>query len=156
VIDTNCFRSKFKITCNSTVICAHFNKMYIWACTMVICYFWRSILKDNENWLLVFKNSVWKSFITLGSYRKTILGSREENMLSHPGLNRYLLEGNAVVSRICYKPSRYKSEALRPWPQGCNNAKPTLCYSSSPQLQSNSWKTCSYGSGCSFYRTLSC
>jgi hypothetical protein len=31
VSDTSCFRSKFKTIYNSIVICAHFNKIYIWA-----------------------------------------------------------------------------------------------------------------------------
>jgi hypothetical protein len=34
-----------------------------------------------------------------------------------------------------YKASRYKSEALRLWPQSCNTAKPTRCYNSFPQVQ---------------------
>jgi hypothetical protein len=52
--DTSGCRSKFKIICNSSVICAHFNTIYIWAYAMVMCNFWASTAKDNENWLLVF------------------------------------------------------------------------------------------------------
>jgi hypothetical protein len=56
---------------------------------------------------------------------------------------------------ITYKPSRYKSEALRLLPQRCNTAKPTRCCNSFPQVQSDCRKICSCGSGCSFYRTQS-
>jgi hypothetical protein len=56
---------------------------------------------------------------------------------------------------INYKASRYKSEALRLWPQRCNTVKPTRRYDSFLQVESNSCKICCCGSGCSFYRTLS-
>jgi hypothetical protein len=46
------------------------------------------------------------------------------------------------ISVIFYKTSRYKSEVLRLRPQRCNTAKPTRCYNSFPQVQSNSYKTC--------------
>jgi hypothetical protein len=36
-------------------ICAHFNKIYIWAYTIAICRFWISIVKDKENWLYLKK-----------------------------------------------------------------------------------------------------
>jgi hypothetical protein len=39
VSDTSCCRNKFKITSNSTVVCAHFKKICIWAFTIVICHF---------------------------------------------------------------------------------------------------------------------
>jgi hypothetical protein len=55
VSDTSCCRSKFKIICNSIAIRAHLNKLCIRAYNMVICHFWRSIVKDNENWLFVLK-----------------------------------------------------------------------------------------------------
>jgi hypothetical protein len=48
---------------------------------MIISYFWISIIKD-ENWLLVFLNSAMNIFLATGSKRKTILGSREEKILS--------------------------------------------------------------------------
>jgi hypothetical protein len=41
------------------------------------------------------------------------------------------------------------------WPQHSNTAKPMRSYNTFPQVQSNTCKTCSCGSGCSFYRTLS-
>jgi hypothetical protein len=55
-----------------------------------------------------------------------------------------------IIKPRSYKVSRYKSEALRLWPQRCNAAKPTQCCNSFPQVQG-----CNCGSGCSFYRTLS-
>jgi hypothetical protein len=54
-----------------------------------------------------------------------------------------------------YKVSRYTSQALSLWSQPYNTAKPARCYNSFPQVQSDSCKTCNYGSGCSHYRTLS-
>jgi hypothetical protein len=53
----------FKIIYNSLVICSHLNKMYTWAYTIVICRFWISIIKDNKNWLLLFKNRVKRAFV---------------------------------------------------------------------------------------------
>jgi hypothetical protein len=44
---------------------------------MVICHFWIIIVKDNENWLLVFKNSDRRGFLALGSYGKIITGPME-------------------------------------------------------------------------------
>jgi hypothetical protein len=52
--DTGCCRSKFKILLSSIVICVHFNKVYIWPYAMNICHYWISIVKDNENCLLLF------------------------------------------------------------------------------------------------------
>jgi hypothetical protein len=37
-----------------------------------------SIVKDNENWQTVFKNSVMMGFLALGSSGTTILDPREE------------------------------------------------------------------------------
>jgi hypothetical protein len=53
---------------------------------MVICNFRISTVKDNENWLLVFKNSVREGFLAIGANGKTIFGPREGkswNTLSH-------------------------------------------------------------------------
>jgi hypothetical protein len=44
---------------------------------MVLFNFLRSIVKDSENWLLVFRNTARRGFLDLGSNRKTILGPRE-------------------------------------------------------------------------------
>jgi hypothetical protein len=57
---------------------SHFNNIYIWAYNTVICHFLISIVKDNENWLLFFKNSARRGFLALGPYGKTILNPREE------------------------------------------------------------------------------
>lgn len=48
------------------VICVRFSKMYIWAYNVVIWSFWMSVVKDNENCLLVFKNRVSSCFLALG------------------------------------------------------------------------------------------
>jgi hypothetical protein len=61
VSHTTWCRNKFNTVCNFTVICAHFNTMYIWEYTKKICHFWINIVKDNENWILVFKNSAKRS-----------------------------------------------------------------------------------------------
>jgi hypothetical protein len=45
---------------------------------MVICNFWISIVKNNENWLLVLKNSARWGFLSLGSTKKIIFGSSED------------------------------------------------------------------------------
>jgi hypothetical protein len=45
---------------------------------MVICRFSINIVKDDENWLLVLKNSARRGFLALGSNGKTILFPREE------------------------------------------------------------------------------
>jgi hypothetical protein len=34
---------------------AHFNEIYIWACAMVICYFWISIAKGKEKLAISFQ-----------------------------------------------------------------------------------------------------
>jgi hypothetical protein len=68
--DTNYCRSKFKIICNSIAICVYSNKIYISAYTMVICHFSISTVKDNENRLLVFKNSARRVFLAIGSNRR--------------------------------------------------------------------------------------
>jgi hypothetical protein len=59
--------------CNSTVICAHLNKIYSWSYTVAICHFWISIVKDKGNCLLVFKNSARRGFLALGSNGKLFL-----------------------------------------------------------------------------------
>jgi hypothetical protein len=38
----------------------------------------KKIAEDNENWLLIFKNSARRGFLASGSNGKTILGPREE------------------------------------------------------------------------------
>jgi hypothetical protein len=40
---------------------------------MVICHFRISIVKDNENWLLVFKDSARRGFLALGANEKIFL-----------------------------------------------------------------------------------
>jgi hypothetical protein len=37
---TSCCNIKFKIMCNSIVVCAHYNTVYIWAYGTVICHIW--------------------------------------------------------------------------------------------------------------------
>jgi hypothetical protein len=44
----------------------HISIKFIFEQTMVICLFWKSIVKDNENWLLVFQNSSRRGFLALG------------------------------------------------------------------------------------------
>jgi hypothetical protein len=43
---------------------------------MVICHFRIGIVKDNENWLLILKNTARRVLLALGSNGKTILGPR--------------------------------------------------------------------------------
>jgi hypothetical protein len=83
VSDRSCCRSKFKTIFNSVVICAHFNKIYIWAYNIVICHFWISVVKGKENWLLVLRTVPGGVSWPLGN-RKTILGLRKEKKLDHP------------------------------------------------------------------------
>jgi hypothetical protein len=45
---------------------------------MAICHFCVSIVKDNENWPLLFKSSVTRGFLAFESNGKTILSPREE------------------------------------------------------------------------------
>jgi hypothetical protein len=54
--------------------------------------FVKSIVKDDENWLLVIRNSARMGFFALGSNWKTILGSEERNKLDHPASmsNKYM------------------------------------------------------------------
>jgi hypothetical protein len=47
---------------------------------MVICIFWISIVKDNKDWLLDFKNSARRGILAFGSNGKTILGPRDEKV----------------------------------------------------------------------------
>jgi hypothetical protein len=54
MLDTSCFRSKFKIICYCIVICSHFSNIYVWACTSIFCHLWINIVEDNY-WLLVLK-----------------------------------------------------------------------------------------------------
>lgn len=65
------------VTFNSIVICANFNKIYF-SKTIVICNFWINTVKDNKNWLLVFKNSAWRGFLALGPYGEIILRPKEK------------------------------------------------------------------------------
>jgi hypothetical protein len=51
---------------------------------MVICHAQISIVKDNENWLLVLKNTARRGFLAIGSNRKTILRLREEKNVVPP------------------------------------------------------------------------
>lgn len=67
---TSCWKSKFQIICNSAAICAHFSKIYVWAYTMLICYFWISTVKVNENWVLFFWSSVKGSSWPLVPHKK--------------------------------------------------------------------------------------
>jgi hypothetical protein len=45
---------------------------------MVICHFCKRIVKDNENWLLLFINSPRWGFLVLWYNGKSILGTRKE------------------------------------------------------------------------------
>lgn len=77
VPDTSCYRRKFKI-CNNEVICIHFNKIYIRVYNTVVCHFWISIVKGNENCLFVLKGSEMRACLALGSNRKATVGPKEE------------------------------------------------------------------------------
>jgi hypothetical protein len=57
------------VVCNFVVSCEHFSKIYILSYTMVICSLWVSIVNDNEIRQFVFKNSVRRGFLSLGSKR---------------------------------------------------------------------------------------
>jgi hypothetical protein len=60
------------------VICAHFNKICIWAHKKAISHFRKRTVKDKEYWILAFENSAWRGFSALGSNRKTIPVPKEE------------------------------------------------------------------------------
>jgi hypothetical protein len=103
---------------NCTVLCAHFNKMYIRGHTTIIYHLRIRTVKD-KNSLLVFKNSARRSFLALGSNGKTILGPREEkrwttlirpvNILAHPfnteyGGSMFLRNGSTRNISQCNNP----------------------------------------------------
>jgi hypothetical protein len=50
------------------------------------------IVKDNENWLSVFKSSARRDFFTLDSNGKTILGPREKKKLGHHVLGYQIIK----------------------------------------------------------------
>jgi hypothetical protein len=62
-------------------------------------------VKDNENWLLVFKNSVRRDVFVLGSNGKTILDPRDEKSWST------LVQIN--VCRWCKAPRQHVAESWR-------------------------------------------
>jgi hypothetical protein len=68
----SCYGSKFKIICKFVVIYAHFNRIYILACTVALRYFFIKVLKYKENWPLCFINSARRSFFYLGWKGKTL------------------------------------------------------------------------------------
>jgi hypothetical protein len=61
-------------------MCIHFNKIYVLRYTMVICYSWIIIVKENENWLLFLKNSANTGFLAFGSNGKNVLVPLEEKV----------------------------------------------------------------------------
>jgi hypothetical protein len=69
---------------------------------MVICHFWISIVKNNANWLLVFKNSARRGFLALESSRKTILGPWEEKGCTTLAYNM------TVIARLSMLESNWK------------------------------------------------
>jgi hypothetical protein len=101
LLDTSCCRRKFKIICRprSTVICSHFNNIYFWPNTMVICHFRINTVKDSNNdWPIAFQKLVpgWVSW-PLGP-NENILEPREEKS-HHPGLHN--TSGISVCERDC-------------------------------------------------------
>jgi hypothetical protein len=78
-------QEKIKIILNSTVICR----------------FWISTVKDNGNWLLVFKNCSRRGFLALPFNSKTIPGRRKKivGLLDHRGLYKYL--DKCMVFSLC-------------------------------------------------------
>jgi hypothetical protein len=47
---------------------------------MVICHFLKSTVKDNINWLLVFKNSIRMGFLSFGPTRKLFLAEGKKKL----------------------------------------------------------------------------
>jgi hypothetical protein len=72
---------------NCTVLCAHFNKMYIRGYTTIICHLRIRTVKD-KNSLLVFKNSARRSFLAFGSNGKNYSWSEGRKTLDHPDKTR--------------------------------------------------------------------
>jgi hypothetical protein len=106
--NSSCWRNKLKIICKFIVICAHFNNIYIWAYS--IFYGTLSLLNivnDNENWLLVFKNSDGRDFLTPSSNGKRNLGSREEK--SWTSMYYYIL---LITSPPCHSREWRKNRLL--------------------------------------------
>lgn len=93
-------RSKFKIIRNAVVVYAHANKICIWTYrpTVVIFRLWIRVIKDNEHWLLVLKNSVRSFFLVRGSKGKSIFYTKKKH-LDHPELNS---ERAAVPTKQVY------------------------------------------------------
>lgn len=54
--DTSCCRRKFRITRNYILICSHSNNNYIWACNIASFMNTLNIVKDYENWMLIFRS----------------------------------------------------------------------------------------------------
>jgi hypothetical protein len=65
---------------------------------MKICYFWISIVKAKENWLLVLNSSGRRGLLALDSNGKSIHGPREEscNTLPQNSVNTCLLLSHIV------------------------------------------------------------
>jgi hypothetical protein len=92
---TSCCGKNLEIICNIILIFAHFNKIYISAYSVVIFHFW-IFVKDNENLLLGFKNTVpgevsWPLRLT----GKLFL-ARGKKELDHSGLNLYYRTVNDI------------------------------------------------------------
>jgi hypothetical protein len=78
--------NKVRIICNCTAICENVTNIYCCvACAEVICHFWIIILKDNEDWLLVFTRSARRGFWPLGPAGERFVAEGRKK-LDHPGV----------------------------------------------------------------------
>jgi hypothetical protein len=76
---------------------------------MLICRFWVSIVKDNENWPLVLKNSARRGFLALGSNGKTYSWPKGRKTLDHPDLDHFQKLFEIVEFLYGYQSHRYIS-----------------------------------------------
>lgn len=78
VSDTSCGKNKFKIICTNFII--------VNVCTLIKCLFehmlclcitYEYVVKDKENWVLIFKNIARRGLLSFESNGKNILEPRE-------------------------------------------------------------------------------
>jgi hypothetical protein len=67
---------------------------------MEICYIWVSFVEDNEDWLVVSKNSSTSGFLAYGSNGKSILDLKEKASLT---TLLYRIKGSPKSYLVGYK-----------------------------------------------------
>jgi hypothetical protein len=80
---------------------------------MVIFLFWTSIVKFNENWLLILKHHARSDLLALGFSGKTISGLWERKNWDHPDLDNRCQPDFVFV--LFYKPVFQEDQTSKKW-----------------------------------------